>query len=102
MDLSVIIVNWNSREYLAKAIDSIMGQTRGMSFEIVVIDSGSFDGCAEMLHQTFPQVLFIQSGKNVGFARANNEAFKFSRGRVILCDALAEADGEKRCGQKRA
>ncbi|MDE2402255.1 MAG: glycosyltransferase family 2 protein [Burkholderiales bacterium] len=84
MDLSIIIVNWNSKDYLAKAISSIFAATRSMSFEVLVIDSGSFDGCAEMLQTTHPDVVFIQSRHNLGFAAANNAAFRAARGRIIL------------------
>lgn len=84
MDFSIIIVNWNSKDYLCKAIASVEAQTKGIEFEIVVIDGGSFDGCDEMLRKTYPHVVFIQSAKNLGFAKANNEAFKVSRGRNLL------------------
>lgn len=84
MDLSIIIVNWNSKDYLHEAIASVEADTRGIDFEVVVIDGGSFDGCAEMLRQMYPHVVFIQSDKNLGFAKANNEALKVSRGRTLL------------------
>lgn len=84
MDLSIIIVNWNSKDYLLKSIASIEAETKGIEFEIVVIDAASFDGCDEMLRRIYPHVLFIQSDRNVGFAKANNEAFKVSHGRNIL------------------
>lgn len=84
MDLSIIIVNWNSKDYLRKAIASIETETKGIELEVIVIDGGSFDGCVEMLRRYYPQVVFIQSDKNLGFAKANNEAFKASRGRNIL------------------
>jgi len=84
MDLSIIIVNWNSRDYLQKCIASILAVIHGIKFEIVVIDSASFDGCDEMLRQCYPQVRFIQSDQNLGFAKANNEGFKVSRGRNLL------------------
>lgn len=84
MDLSIIIVNWNSKDYLFKAIASVEADTKGIDFEMVVIDGGSFDGCAEMLRQVYPHIVFIQRDKNLGFAKANNEAFKVSRGRTLL------------------
>ncbi|MEQ1545119.1 glycosyltransferase family 2 protein [Methyloglobulus sp.] len=84
LDLSIIIVNWNSKDYLLKSIASIEAETKGIDYEIVVIDSASFDGSEEMLRQNYPHVLFIQSKVNIGFARANNEAFKVSCGRNIL------------------
>lgn len=84
MDLSIIIVNWNSTGFLRKCLASIQAQTRGLKLEIVVIDAGSFDGCDRMLREFFPEVRFIQSETNLGFARANNAAFKASQGRNIL------------------
>jgi N-acetylglucosaminyl-diphospho-decaprenol L-rhamnosyltransferase len=84
VDVSIIIVNWNSKDYLFKAIASVEAETKGIVFEVVVIDGGSFDGCDEMLRQFYPHVLFIQSDKNIGFAKANNEAFKVSSGRNLL------------------
>jgi GT2 family glycosyltransferase len=84
MDLSIIIVNWNSKEYLKKCIASILAETHGIEFEIVVIDSASFDGCGEMLREHYPQVRFIQSQENLGFSRANNLAFQSSTGNYIL------------------
>jgi GT2 family glycosyltransferase len=84
VDLSIIIVNWNSKDYLKRCITSILKTTFGIEYEIVVIDSASFDGCGEMLREQYPQVQFIQSDKNLGFAKANNEAFKVSRGRNLL------------------
>lgn len=84
MDLSIIIVNWNSKEFLFKCIESIKAETVGVSYEIVVIDSGSFDGCAKMLQKYYPEVHFIQSSSNIGFSRANNEAYKVSHGDNLL------------------
>lgn len=84
MDLSIIIVNWNSKEYLRKCIASILVETHGIEFEIVVIDNASFDGSDEMLREYYPQVRFIQSDKNLGFAKANNAASKISVGRNLL------------------
>lgn len=84
MELSVIIVNWNSKELLRKCIASILAETKDLDFEIVVIDAGSYDGCREMLGENFPQVRFIQSDKNLGFAKANNVAFESSRGQNLL------------------
>lgn len=84
MDFSIIIVNWNSKDYLLKAIASVEAETKGIEFEVVVIDGGSFDGCDEMLRKFYPHVVFIQSAKNIGFAKANNKAFKASCGRNLL------------------
>lgn len=84
MDLSIIIVNWNSKDYLRKCLASILATTRDIAYEIIVIDSGSFDGCADMLREEFPQVRFIQSQVNLGFAQANNLAAQSGRGECLL------------------
>jgi len=84
MDLSIIIVNWNSMEYLRKCIASVLAHTHEIGFEIIVIDNASFDGCGEMLQGCYPQVRFIQGSSNLGFAKANNAAFAVSAGRNLL------------------
>jgi GT2 family glycosyltransferase len=84
VNLSIIIVNWNSQEHLKKCVASILEHTRRISFEIIVIDSASFDGCDRMLHEHFPQVRFVQSRTNLGFAGANNRAFGISHGKYVL------------------
>lgn len=84
MELSIIIVNWNSRDFLASCLESVRKFTHGIDYEIIVIDSGSFDGAGEMLQSRFPDVVFIQSDRNVGFARANNMAFRHARGEYVL------------------
>ncbi|MCI0561551.1 MAG: glycosyltransferase family 2 protein [Nitrososphaera sp.] len=83
-DLSIIVVNWNSKNYLRKCIASILGNTFGIEYEIIVVDSASFDGCGEMLQELYPQVRFIQSEHNEGFARANNLGVRYARGSAAL------------------
>ena len=84
MQLSIIIVNWKSKDYLRKCVASVFAQTSGIDFETVVIDSASFDGAGEMLAKEFPKVRFIQSEDNLGFSKANNRAFEDSTGDVVL------------------
>ncbi len=84
LQLSIIIVNWNSKDYVRKCVKSIYANTTGLAFEIIVVDGASFDGCGEMLAREFPSVRFVQSEKNVGFARANNLGFEHSFGESIL------------------
>ncbi|HEY6938286.1 MAG TPA: glycosyltransferase family 2 protein [Terriglobales bacterium] len=83
-DLSIIIVNWNSAEYLSHCLGSIFCNAGGLNFEVLVADNGSYDGCAEMLAQCFPQVHFLQLPRNLGFAAANDLAFAFSTGSNLL------------------
>jgi GT2 family glycosyltransferase len=84
MDLSIIIVNWNSKEYVHKCLDSILAERRDLDYEIIVIDSASFDGCSEMVRKEYPQVHFIQSRENLGFSKANNLAFQSAAGEFLL------------------
>ena len=84
MDLSIIIVNWNSVNYLGKCIQSIFASTQGFDFEVIVVDNASYDGCGEMLAASFPADKFIQSADNLGFAGANNLGFTHSSGENLL------------------
>jgi GT2 family glycosyltransferase len=84
MDVSVVIVNWNSRDYLKSCLASLFAQTKSVDLEVVVIDSASFDGCEPMLREHYPQVRFIQSVDNLGFAKANNRAFMETTGDCVL------------------
>ncbi len=84
LPLSIVIVNWNSKEYVRKCLTSIVATTSGVAYEIIVVDSGSFDGCGEMLQRFFPDVCFVQSRENVGFARANNLGARYARGQVLV------------------
>lgn len=82
--LSIIIVNWNSKDYTRKCLQSVCAHTRDLSYEIIVVDSASYDGCGEMLAREFPGVRFIQCEQNVGFARANNLGARQARGACLL------------------
>ena len=82
--LSIIIVNWNSADYLARCLTSIFSRPLPVATEVIVIDNASFDGCADLVRRSFPHVLFIQSETNLGFAGANNRAFVASSGNYVL------------------
>lgn len=84
VDLSIIIVNWKSLHFTRACVSSIYAAAAAVACEIIVVDNGSHDGCDEMLQAEFPEVIFLQSPDNVGFARANNWAFARSRGQNVL------------------
>jgi hypothetical protein len=84
MTLSVLIVNWRSKEYLRPCIESIESTCADLCPQIVVVDGGSFDGCGEMLAAEFPRVTFIQSPENIGFGRSNNLGFEQVAGEAVL------------------
>jgi N-acetylglucosaminyl-diphospho-decaprenol L-rhamnosyltransferase len=84
IELSIVIVNWKSKEFVEQCLKSIYTHSKSINSEIIVIDNASYDGCREMLQRGFPRVIFIQSDENLGFARANNLAYSKSRGQNIL------------------
>lgn len=84
MDLSIVIVNWKSAQYLTPCLDSVMRHAQGIRCEIIVIDSGSFDGSAELIRERYPAVRFVQSQHNLGFAGANNLACRSASSEHLL------------------
>jgi GT2 family glycosyltransferase len=83
MDLSIIIVNWNSIEFTKNCIASLYATTQGLNYEIIVVDNASSDDC-HTLSQTFPEVKLVRSDRNIGFARANNLGVEHSQGAKVL------------------
>jgi GT2 family glycosyltransferase len=87
MDLSILIVNWNTRDLLAQCLHSIVSDPTwlaGYTAEIWVVDNASSDGSPDMVRQRFPGLNVIENRENVGFARANNQAIQCSSGRYLL------------------
>jgi len=84
LDLSVIIVNWNVKDLLRECLKSLYAATRGIAFEVFVVDNASTDGSSQMVQGEFPQVHLIENTANLGFARANNQAIRLSQGRHVL------------------
>lgn len=82
-DLSVIIVNWNTRALLGDCLRSFESAA-GPVLEIFVVDNGSTDGSLEMVEREHPHVRRIANAENVGFARANNQALALATGRYAL------------------
>ena len=74
MKLTVIIVNYNVKYYLEQCLTSVRRAIGGLETEVVVVDNHSRDGSVEYLRSRFPEVTFIESNHNLGFARANNMA----------------------------
>ena len=94
MEISIIIVNWNSTEYARACIASIYEHARDVSFEIIVVDNASPAGDAGLLAEEFPQIRLIRSKENLGFACANNLGFSRSSGKYLLClNPDTEVDG---------
>jgi len=84
MDVSIIIVNWNTKKLLKDCLTSIYEQTGNLGYEVLVVDNCSSDGSTEMVKADFPQVILIQNKENRGFAAASNQAIAVARGRYVL------------------
>lgn len=80
-DLSVIILNYNTKDLLRDCLKSVISDKR---IEIIVVDNASTDGSAEMVKKEFPQVKLIVSKKNLGFAAGNNLGIPQAKGRYVL------------------
>lgn len=83
MNLSIVIVNWNSKHFVKKCLFSIRKHCSDLNPQIIVVDGGSYDGCDAMLAEEFPEVEFVQSRENIGFGRSNNLGVEKAK-----CEAL--------------
>jgi N-acetylglucosaminyl-diphospho-decaprenol L-rhamnosyltransferase len=92
-NVSVIILSWNTRELLEKALRSLPPSNHEMSLDVIVVDNGSSDGSAEMVRSLFPDVQLIESTENLGFAKGINLGMEESRGEFLL---LLNSDAELR------
>lgn len=81
--ISVIIVNWNGRQYLPACLDSLLEQSCD-DFETIVVDNGSSDGSLELLYESYPWVRTVPLSVNTGFAGGNNAGYAVSRGKYIV------------------
>lgn len=84
MKVSIVIVSWNVRKLLKNCLASIYKHTRGIDFEVYVVDNFSTDGTVEMIKENFPQVKLIANDCNAGFAKANNQPLKRDIGQEVL------------------
>jgi GT2 family glycosyltransferase len=84
VDLTIIVVSFNTRDMTLDCLRSIERETRDISYEIIVVDNSSVDGSAQAISKEFPLINLIASDANLGFAKANNVAADQARGRRIL------------------
>jgi GT2 family glycosyltransferase len=94
IDISVLIVNYNTAQLVKKCIESLLSQ-QGVNFEIIVIDNNSQDNSVTVLQQFMPRITFVANSDNKGFGKANNQAFALSQGRIIFMlnpDAVCTTD----------
>lgn len=95
MKLSIIIVSYNVTHFLEQCLHSVRAAVNGMSAEIFVVDNASVDGSVKMVQDKFPEVKCIANTDNPGFAKANNQAIRLSKGEYVLLlnpDTIVETD----------
>jgi len=84
MDVSIIIVNYNTRELIKECLKTVFSKTQDLEFEVIVVDNNSHDGSQEMLYNDFPNVILIENKENVGFGKANNIGVQKAQGKYIF------------------
>ncbi len=84
MDVSIILVNYNTEQLTLDCLHSIYKKTSGVEFEVFVVDNASLNDPSNAIKAAFPQVKLIKNQKNIGFGRANNIAIKQSSGKYVF------------------
>lgn len=84
IDVSIIIVEYNTKNLLKNCLQSVLKMTEGLNFEIIVSDNGSTDGSNEMVESEFPEVILLKNNENLGFGKANNIAKKIAKGKYVF------------------
>jgi len=100
MKLSVVIVNYNVKEFLEQCLLSVQKAFDKLDGEIIVVDNNSVDGSCQMVRTKFPEIRLIENSENKGFSKANNQAIKEAQGEYILLlnpDTLVEEDSFEKC-----
>ena len=85
MDVSIIFVNYKTKNLTINAIKSVIEQTKEIKYEIFVVDNASNDGSIEAISKEFPNLHIIKNSENKGFGAANNLAIQEAKGKYILC-----------------
>lgn len=84
IELSIIIVNYNVKEFLSNLLDSIRKAVKKIPYEIIVVDNASDDGSVDLIKKKYSKVKLIANKTNVGFGSANNQAMKIAKGKYFL------------------
>src|SRR3954452_5738895 len=83
-DVSICIVNWNGRDLLRNLLASLAGAEPGLHMETIVVDNASTDDSLDRVPDEFPDVVLVRNDRNLGFARANNQAADRATGRYLF------------------
>jgi GT2 family glycosyltransferase len=84
IEVSILIVSWNVKDYVLACLTSVAKHTTGLRHEIILIDNNSSDGTTEIVTDRFPHVHVIKNKTNAGFAAANNLGLKAAHGRYLI------------------
>ena len=84
VEVSIILVNFNTAQHTLNCIASIIEHSRDLKYELIVVDNNSYDKSYERIMEKYPDVIWIQNMTNQGFGRANNLALEKAAGRYIL------------------
>ncbi|MDE1192046.1 MAG: glycosyltransferase family 2 protein [Arachidicoccus sp.] len=82
--MSIIIINYKTRDLTLQCIQSIYDYTKNVSFEIILVDNASEDDTIEKVNEKFPEVITIANTENIGFGRANNQGIRIAKGEFVF------------------
>ncbi|MEJ6821740.1 MAG: glycosyltransferase [Flavobacteriales bacterium] len=100
MELSIVIVNYNVKEFLTQCLDSIFKSQTQYNYEVIVVDNSSRDSGRDEICSTFKDITWIDNSENVGFGRANNQGFSRAKGVYTLIlnpDTVLQEDTLEKC-----
>ena len=100
MVLSIVIVNYNVKEFLTQCLESIYRSKTEYAFEVIVVDNASADSGESRILKAFPEVRWIANTENIGFGRANNQGFEAAKGTYTLIlnpDTVVQEDTLEVC-----
>ena len=83
--LSIVIVNTNTRELVCQCLESVYANAPSCEFEVIVVDNASSDRSCEAIESRYPCVRIIRNSRNVGFSIANNQALEIAEGSICCC-----------------
>ncbi|MDR1544541.1 MAG: glycosyltransferase family 2 protein [Prevotellaceae bacterium] len=84
MNVSIVIVNYNTKKLLENCLKSVFEKTQDIDFEVIVVDNNSQDGSCEMVKNEFKNVILIENSQNLGFGAANNLGAKIAKGKYLF------------------
>jgi hypothetical protein len=84
IDLSIVIVSYNTKDFLQKCIESIKNTVKDFTYEIIIVDNASKDNSSDLIKDKFEEVTLMENKENLGFSKANNAGIKKSSGRYVL------------------